>query len=112
MASESGPQHLSRALGELIALRGYARVQGNAQLQEAWAAAAGLQFARQTRAVAIRRGVLHVAVANAPLLCELSSFHREALLGRLAAGRPEMKIKDLKFKLDSNISNPGQRSRQ
>lgn len=103
MASEAGPQHLSRALSELIAARGYARVRGDSQLQDAWAQAAGTQVAGQTRAVAIRRGVLHVSVAHAPLLCELASFHREAILDALHLSNPELKIRDLKFKLDSHI---------
>ena len=64
-------------------MRGYARVRGDAQLQSAWADAAGATIARQTRAMAIRRGVLHVAVDHAPLLSELAGFYRQSLLEKM-----------------------------
>jgi len=102
-AAGSGPQPLSRALSELIALRGYARVQGPAQLQSAWAEAAGAAIARQTRAVAIRRGVLHVSVDHAPLLAELAGFFKQSLLQKFRELHAEMGIRELKFKLDSGV---------
>lgn len=106
MASGSQPQPLAKALSELIALRGYARVQGDAQLQSRWAQVAGPSFARQTKAVAIRRGVLHVSVATAPLLSELAGFHRIALLEKLQTSHADLRVRDLKFRLDSNLVKP------
>ena len=107
MASGFGPQHLSRALSELIARRGYARVGGDAQLQRVWGEIAGPVIAGQTRAVAIRRGVLQILVAHAPLLSELASFHKTSLLEKLTADHADLRIRELKFKLDSGV---GQRS--
>ena len=104
MAAGTGPQRLSLALSELIALRGYARVRGDADLQSAWAEAAGSTIARQTRALAIRRGVLHVAVDHAPLLSELAGFYRQSLVEKLREQHADLKIRDLKFKLDSGIA--------
>ncbi len=101
---QKGPQKLSLALGELIALRGYARARGDAQLQSAWTDAAGTTIARQTRAVAIRRGVLHVAVDHAPLLSELAGFYRQAFLQKLQELHAHLGIRDLKFKLDSGLA--------
>jgi predicted nucleic acid-binding Zn ribbon protein len=98
-----GPQQLSQALRQLIALRGYARPRGDAQLQNAWRDAVGQPIAKQTRAVAIRRGVLHVSVSNSALLSELNGFHKQLLLGKLTEMHGDLKIKELKFKLDSNI---------
>jgi hypothetical protein len=98
------PQRLSSALSELIAMRGYARVRGDAQLQSAWADTAGLAIARQTRAVAIRRGILHVAVDHAPLLSELAGYYRQSLLEKLRKKHADLKIRDLKFKLDSGVA--------
>ena len=100
-----GPQRLAFALNELIALRGYARSRGDADLQSAWRSAAGETTAKLTRAVAIRRGVLHVSVAHAALLAELNGFFRETLLEKLTKLHPHLKIRDLKFKLDSNIKS-------
>ncbi|MBI3866313.1 MAG: DUF721 domain-containing protein, partial [Planctomycetia bacterium] len=99
-----GPQRLSLALNELIALRGYARSRGDAQLQSAWRDAAGQTVARHTRAVAIRRGVLHISVAHAALLSELAGFFRQDLLAKLTELHAHLKVKDLKFKLDSSIA--------
>jgi Dna[CI] antecedent, DciA len=98
-----GPQRLRLALTELIALRGYARPRGDADLQSAWRSTVGETTSKQTRAVAIRRGVLHVGVAHAALLAELSGFHRQTLLEKMTRLFPHLKIRDLKFKLDSSI---------
>jgi hypothetical protein len=106
MGRGPGPERLSSGLSELIARRGYARVRGDAQLQSAWAAAAGALVARQTRATAIRQGVLHVAVGHAPLLSELAGYYRQALLEKLQGQHAALRIKDIKFKLDSGISSP------
>ena len=105
MSQSSGPQRLSQALTDLIAFRGYARVQGNAQLQSAWAGVAGATIARQTRAVAIKRGVLQVSVASAPLLSELAGFYRVAFLERLRQNHGDLRIRDVKFKLDSDLGS-------
>ncbi len=104
MGRGPGPQRLALALSELIARRGYARVRGNAQLQSAWAEASGATIARQTRAVAIRRGVLHVAVAHAPLLSELAGFYRQSLLEKLQEKHAGLRIRDVKFRLDSSVA--------
>jgi predicted nucleic acid-binding Zn ribbon protein len=106
MASSPGPQRLAQALSELIGYRGYARVQGNAQLQSAWTAVAGTAVARQTRAVAIKRGVLQVSVASAPLLSELAGFYRVAFIEKLKELHADLRIHDLKFRLDSDLAQP------
>lgn len=104
MAHSAGPHRLSQALSELIAFRGYARVQGDAQLQSAWAGVAGATIARETRAVAIKRGVLHVSVASAPLLSELAGFYRVAFLEKLRELHADLRIRDVKFRLDSDLT--------
>jgi len=73
-------------------------------LQSAWAQTAGATIARQTRAVGIRRGVLHVAVDHAPLLSELAGYYRQSLLEKLREKHADLKIRDLKFKLDSGLA--------
>jgi hypothetical protein len=102
----SGPEHLAQALSRLIALRGLARVRGESQLQESWNKAAGERIAGHTRALEIRRGVLHIGVANAPMLGELASFHKVNILMKLQTDYPDLKIRDLKFKLKTDIKNP------
>jgi predicted nucleic acid-binding Zn ribbon protein len=97
------PDRLSQAVTDLIALRGWARVRGNAQLAEAWKSVAGASVAGGTRVVGIRRGVLHVAVGNSPLLSELAAYHKMNLLATFSRDHPELKIRDLKFVMRGNL---------
>jgi hypothetical protein len=108
-ASHAGPQRLGQALSDLIGLRGYARPQGDAQLQSAWASVAGGEIAGQTRAVAIRRGVLQVSVAQAPLLSELAGYFRQSLVAKLGELHADLNIRDIKFRLDSGVAARGRR---
>lgn len=103
MTTDPGPLHVSKALSELIALRGFARVQADAQLQAAWDQAAGTEIARLTKVGSLSRGTLQVLVSNAALLAELNGFHKSNLLVSLQQTRPEYKIKHLRFKLQSNL---------
>jgi predicted nucleic acid-binding Zn ribbon protein len=108
MRQRSGPQPLAEALSELITLRGYGRTQGPAQLHAAWAGAAGEAIGRQTRAVAVKRGVLYVSVGNAPLLAQLSGYYRASLLEKFNGLAPHLRITGLKFRLDSGVSRGSQ----
>jgi hypothetical protein len=105
MKRDADPQPLSKSITDLVALRGWARSRGDAELRTAWNEAAGAAWAKQTRARTIRRGVLHVGVANAPLLSELVAFHRRPLVKRLEERNPELRIKDIKFQLDSDVGS-------
>lgn len=103
--AERGPRPVKGIISELITLRGWARSKGDLQLQQAWRAAAGPQFATQTRAVAIKNGILHVGVGNAPMLSELASFHKQQILQNLKRDWSDLRIRDIKFKLDSDLSS-------
>jgi predicted nucleic acid-binding Zn ribbon protein len=107
MGAGSGPRHLSGALSELIALRGLARVQGDSQLAAVWQDVAGSAIAAQTRPLGIRRGVLLIGVANAPLLSELAAFHKEELLEEFRKNHADLKIRGLKFRLRGDLAYPG-----
>ena len=102
-ARSNEPQHVSQALAELIALRGYARRDAAAQLREAWDGVAGAEIARSTRATGLSRGVLQVSVSSASLLSELTGFHKRSLLAKLKETYPDLRIRDLKFRLDSGL---------
>jgi predicted nucleic acid-binding Zn ribbon protein len=99
------PDRLSQAVTDLIALRGWARVRGNAQLAEAWENVAGASVASGTKVVGIRRGVLQVAVGNSPLLSELAAYQKLTLLAAFSRDHPELKIRDLKFVMRGNLSS-------
>ncbi|HEY0984088.1 MULTISPECIES: DUF721 domain-containing protein [unclassified Schlesneria] len=93
------PLPLSIALSELIALRGFARVRSENELEAAWKQVAGPDLAAQTRPAKLSRGTLTVAVDNAPLLSELASFQGPELLQLIRQRYPHLNIRTLKFKL-------------
>ena len=96
------PVHPAKKIGEvvaqLLAKRGYARVQAVAAFDQAWREAVGERFAAQTRCGHVRRGVLEVFAANSAIVQELT-FTKTSLLQRLTSLAPDQKIKDLKFKV-------------
>lgn len=97
------PQALGDVLSQLFALRGYGRVRGNRQLHEIWREVAGETIAGRTRVQEVKNGVLQVGVGNAGLLSELAAFHKFSLLERLQAEHPQLKIRDIKFKLRGDL---------
>ena len=94
------PSKLSAALMELIALRGYARVEEHRRYHAAWKAVANADWAARTKVSRVSRGQMLIEVDNGPLLSELTSFHAAELLQRLQQNYPQLKIKGLKFRLN------------
>jgi hypothetical protein len=99
MNEYSDPSPLAAALSELIARRGFARVEEHRQYHAAWQTVAAPHFAEHARISRVSRGQLIVEVDNGPLLSELSGFHTTELLKRLQTNYPQLKIKGLKFRL-------------
>ncbi len=93
-----GPQRMSMVLAELMARKGFARIQGASALEAAWADAAGEFVAAHSRATAVRRGKLEVLVANSTLAQELT-FRKAELLESLRKALPNEKIGDLRFRV-------------
>ena len=108
MAAAYRPPHLSNALSELIALRGWARQRGDAQLEALWKDVAGPVVASQTKVQRIKRGVMYVNVSNSPLLSELAMFHKSSLLEALREKHPNVNVNDLKFRLQTNTKGSTQ----
>ncbi len=96
--SSRQPQHIGDVLSELMARRGYARVQSGGLCADAWREAAGADFASATRAGQVRRGVLEVWVANSTLVQEIG-FRKASLVARLAALVPDENIRDIKLRV-------------
>jgi predicted nucleic acid-binding Zn ribbon protein len=92
------PRPIANILSDLIASSGYARIQASGSLGEAWREAAGELLARQSRPGQVRRGVLEISVGNSTLAQEMS-FHKPALLAKLAALVPDENIRDLRFRV-------------
>ncbi|HZT79558.1 MAG TPA: DUF721 domain-containing protein [Gemmataceae bacterium] len=96
--NDKGPELLSEVLSRLFAARGWGRRQDRLRLEQAWAEAAGPEWAAHTRVGPLRRGVLEVAVSNAVLLQELAHFHKRRLLEGLRRRLPGTTVHDLRFR--------------
>jgi predicted nucleic acid-binding Zn ribbon protein len=97
--SRRGPRPLSEILGELFTVRGYGRLRARQELEDAWNAAVGEPYCRQTRLGEVRRGVLNVTVDHSALLEELAAFRKPALLAALRSGAPATMIHDIRFRV-------------
>ena len=93
-----GPKAIGDVLSELMARRGYARVQSAAAYEAAWREAAGPLAAKYSRVGLLRRGTLEVVVANSTLVQELA-FQKTELLKSLAELLPHEGIEGLRFRV-------------
>lgn len=92
------PQQMSTILAELMARRGFARVQSTEALETAWRDAAGPSLAPHTRPGAIRRGKLEITVTSSTLAQELT-FRKSTLIEALRKALPDETIRDLRFRV-------------
>lgn len=92
------PKKVADVMAQLLARRGYGRVQGNAQLQTTWEEIAGPALAKFSRANRVNRGKLEVTVSSSTMMQELT-FEKKRLLTALKAALPEAKISDLKLRV-------------
>ena len=93
-----GPKPIGNILSELMARRGYARVQSARAYETAWREAAGELVAEYTRVGALRRGTLEVVVGNSTLVQELP-FQKPTLLKLLTRLLPAEPLEDLRFRV-------------
>lgn len=94
----AAPQRISNILADLMARRGFARVQSTEAYEQAWREAAGPLAAQYTQVGALKRGTLEVVVANSALVQELT-FQKDAIVQKLAARLPDEKIRNLRFRV-------------
>ena len=92
----AGPQRINNILAELIAKRGFGRVQNAVSYEEAWRQAAGPLAAQYARLGAFKRGTLEVIVANSTLVQELT-FQKAGLLEKLKELLPDQGVRGLRF---------------
>lgn len=101
---QSEPMHFSHALSQLIVMKGLARVRSESQIQDIWNNVCDPDAAKQTRAMGIKNGVLHIGVSNSALLSELVAFHRDQLLADLNLQAPQLRIKEIKFRVKGDLT--------
>jgi len=102
------PTPIAEILADLMARRGFARVQSAEAVEQAWREAvaqldSGDLIAEHTRVGKIRRGQLEVTVHHSVLIQELE-FQKQTLLKYLnqqlpELGIPDQQITDLRFRL-------------
>ena len=85
-------------LADLMARRGYGRVQSTEAYEDAWREAAGELAAQYSRVGGLSRGTLEVIVSNSTLIQEFG-FQQETLLEALNQALPGQDIKRLRFRL-------------
>jgi len=93
-----GPERIADILTQLMARRGFARVQGAEAYQSAWTEAAGALTGQYSRVGQLKRGTLEVVVTNSALIQEFG-FQKAAILTTLNRLLPDHNIKDLRFRL-------------
>lgn len=90
----------ARRIGDLVAelMRSprFPRPGEAAELEEAWARAAGPELARRSRPLGLRGGELTVAFESAAVRQEVESFRRGEILARLRAECPGRRIAALR----------------
>ena len=92
------PKKMADVMSELMARRGYARLQAAACYEQAWRQAAGEMIAGSTRVGAVRRGALEVIVANSTMLQELT-FQKHTILDQLKNLLPHERIASLRLRV-------------
>ncbi|MGV3608958.1 MAG: DciA family protein [Planctomycetaceae bacterium] len=88
---------LANVLSQLLAKKGYAHVQSQGLLEDAWMVSAE-GMAAHTRCGKVKRGVLEIFVRDSLVLQEIT-FHKGELLRRMIAKCPDQKIKEIKFRV-------------
>jgi hypothetical protein len=92
------PKKIADVVAQLIAQRGYGRIEADEELAAAWRTAAGDQLAAASQPGKIRRGQLEVWVANSTTLQEFT-FHKQRILAELSRHLPNAKIRGLRFRV-------------
>jgi len=92
------PKKIADVVAQLIAQRGYGRIDANEQLTDVWAAAAGEPLATYSRPGKLRRGTLEVTVTNSTIMQEFT-FQKQRILAELGRALPDAKIRDLRFRV-------------
>ena len=94
-----GPDRCRRFWANCLPCEVMADCSARQELEDAWNAAVGEPYCRQTRLGEVRRGVLNVTVAHSTLLEELAAFRKPALLAALRSGAPATTIHDIRFRV-------------
>ena len=100
---QRGPRKIGDVLANVLARRGYAQQETAKELETAWMTVAGVLLAKRSRAAQVKRGVFEVIVRDSATMQELT-FKKKQLFRQLADRVPNLKLKDLRFRLGATDS--------
>jgi hypothetical protein len=92
------PKKIADVVAQLVAKRGYGRIDADKELAAAWRAAAGEPLAAASRPGKIRRGQLEVLVANSTILQEFG-FHKQRIVTELNQTLANANIRGLRLRV-------------
>jgi len=98
-----GPTGIGNPLREVIARRKIGRLLQSQELDQLWTEAVEPQIAKQTKVVSLRNRVLMINVSDSVLISELANFHKQQILKTIQQKRPDIEIKNIKFKLNAGL---------
>jgi predicted nucleic acid-binding Zn ribbon protein len=90
-------KRLSDLVPAVMQKSGAAEIAGHIRIADEWESLTGAFIARHSRPVALRRGVLIVAVTQAAVRYDLERRHKESILERLRARFGQDVIRGLRF---------------
>lgn len=91
-------QSIGSLVSQLISRRGYAQVAANDQFHGIISAAVGKDLSDQLVVGKLNRGVLRIFATDSVTVQELM-FQKRAILKRIEKELPEIKVTDLRFKV-------------
>lgn len=98
-----GPVGIGHPLREVLALRKIGRLLQSRELSELWRESVEQQIAEQTKVISLKNCVLQVEVSDSVLMSELANFHKRQIIQTLNQRRPEMEIRNIKFRLNAGL---------
>jgi hypothetical protein len=90
------PKRIGSLISQLLSRRGYAQIMAGEELQAILAAEVGEQLAGSVRVGNVKRGVLHIYLADSVTHQELT-FRKRSILRRIESDLPAAAIRDIRF---------------
>jgi predicted nucleic acid-binding Zn ribbon protein len=96
-----GPEAIGKIVADLMATSGLSQRKNLHRIWRCWSDMLGGEVSAHTRLAGMRKNVLYVEVDSAPLLQELSAFHKGRLLSGLKEASGAVPLRDIRFRLGS-----------
>ncbi len=91
-----GPKRIGSLVSQLLSRRGYAQVLAGEELQSILEAEVGGQLAASVQVGNVKRGILHIYLADSVTHQELT-FRKRSILSRIQTELPNSGIREIRF---------------